>query len=92
MQIYQLLKNIRNLFFIFISMSIIVAGIEGSLDASNREIKSVRGTIISKGIGGLKKSEEKKLRLPFDELTTFTSAEYIWKDSKFVKTLWYKRK
>ena len=48
--------------------------------------------IISKGISGSKKSEERKLRLPFDELATFTGTEYTWKDSKFVKTLWYKRK
>ena len=32
MQTYQLLKNIRTLLFVFISMSIIVAGIEGPLD------------------------------------------------------------
>lgn len=48
--------------------------------------------IISKGISGSEKSEERKLRLPFDELATFAATEYIWKDSKFVKTLWYKRK
>ena len=48
--------------------------------------------IISKGISGSKKSEERKLRLPFDKLATFTATEYIWKESKFVKTLWYKRK
>ncbi|MBC8548834.1 MAG: DUF4384 domain-containing protein [Candidatus Brocadiales bacterium] len=48
--------------------------------------------VISTGIVGSKKSEERKLRLPFDELATFTATEYIWKDSKFVKTLWYKRK
>ncbi len=48
--------------------------------------------IISKGIVGFNKSKERKLRLPFDELTTFTATEYVWKDSKFVKTLWYKRK
>lgn len=48
--------------------------------------------IISKGISGSKKSEERKLRLPFDQLTTFTATEYIWEGSKFVKMLWYKRK
>lgn len=48
--------------------------------------------IISKGISGSKKSEKRKLRLPFDELATFTGTEYTWKDIKFVKTLWYKRK
>jgi hypothetical protein len=48
--------------------------------------------IISKGISGSKKSEERKLRLPFDQLASFTGTEYTWKDSKFVKTLWYKRK
>jgi hypothetical protein len=48
--------------------------------------------IITKGISGSKKSAERKLRLPFDELTTFTATEYKWEGSKFVKTLWYKRK
>ena len=47
---------------------------------------------ISKGINGSKKSEERKLRLPFDVITSFTGTEYTWKGSKFVKTLWYKRK
>ena len=55
-----------------------------------RPVKEI--LIISKGIVGSKKSEERKLRLPFDQLATFTATEYIWKDSKFVKTLWYKRK
>jgi len=61
---------------------------------SNKEkIKPVKEIpIISKGIVGSKKSEERKLRLPFDQLATFTGTEYTWKDSKFVKTLWYKRK
>lgn len=48
--------------------------------------------IISKGIRGLKKSEDRILRLPFDEHGTFTATEYIWEGSKFVETLWYKRK
>ncbi len=48
--------------------------------------------IISHGIDGSRKSEVRKLRMPFDELGTFTSTEYTWQGSKFVKTLWYKRK
>lgn len=64
-----------------------------NLPAKNEKAKPVKEIpIISKGISGSKKSEERKLRLPFDELTTFTATEYIWEGSKFVKTLWYKRK
>ena len=64
-----------------------------NLAANKERTKPVKEIpIISKGIFGFKKSEERKLRLPFDALTTFTATEYIWKDSKFVKTLWYKRK
>ena len=48
--------------------------------------------IISRGISGSKKSEERKLRLPFDVIASFTGTEYTWKESKLVKTLWYKRK
>ena len=64
-----------------------------NLPANNEKAKPVKEIpIISRGITGSKKSEERKLRLPFDELASFTGTEYIWKDSKFVKTLWYKRK
>ena len=64
-----------------------------TLPENNEKAKPVKEIpIISKGINGSKKSEERKLRLPFDELTTFTSTEYIWEGIKFVKTLWYKRK
>ncbi len=64
-----------------------------NLPANNEKVNPVKEIpIISKGITGSKKSEERKLRLPFDALTSFTGTEYIWKDSKFVKTLWYKRK
>ena len=64
-----------------------------NLPANKEKTKPVKEVpIISKGIVGSKKGEERKLRLPFDQLTTFTATEYIWKDSKFVKTLWYKRK
>tara|TARA_B100000959_G_scaffold278944_1_gene338250 strand:+ start:321 stop:1142 length:822 start_codon:yes stop_codon:yes gene_type:complete len=64
-----------------------------NLPANNEKAKPVKEIpIISKGISGLKKSEKRKLRLPFDELASFTGTEYTWKDSKFVKTLWYKRK
>jgi hypothetical protein len=64
-----------------------------NLPADKEKPKPVKEIpIISKGISGSKKSEERKLRLPFDKLTTFTATEYIWEGSKFVKTLWYKRK
>ncbi len=64
-----------------------------NLSANNEKAKPVKEIpIISKGISGSKKSEERKLRLPFDEIASFTGTEYIWKESKFVKTLWYKRK
>jgi hypothetical protein len=64
-----------------------------NLPANKEKARPVKEIpIISKGIVGSKKSEERKLRLPFDQLATFTATEYIWKDSKFVKTLWYKRK
>ncbi len=64
-----------------------------NLSANNEKAKPVKEIpIISKGISGSKKSEERKLRLPFDELTTFTATEYIWENSKSVKTRWYKRK
>ena len=64
-----------------------------NMSANNEKAKPVKEIpIISKGIVGFNKSEERKLRLPFDELTTFTATEYVWKDSKFVKMLWYKRK
>jgi len=64
-----------------------------NLPSNKEKAKPVKEIpIVSKGISGSKKSEERKLQLPFDELATFTATEYIWKDSKFVKTLWYKRK
>ena len=64
-----------------------------NVPANKEKAKPVKEIpIISKGIVGSKKSEERKLRLPFDELTSFTGTEYTWKDSKFVKMLWYKRK
>lgn len=64
-----------------------------NLPANNEKAKPVKEIpIINKGITGSKKSEERKLRLPFDELATFTATEYIWEGSKLVKTLWYKRK
>ncbi len=59
----------------------------------NEKIKSVESIpIISKGIKGDKKSEYRKLRLPFDKQGKFLATEYIWEGSKFVQTLWYKRK
>ncbi len=59
----------------------------------NEKVKPVKAIpIISKGVSGDKKSEDRKLRLPFDKITSFTATEYIWEGSKFVKTLWYKRR
>ena len=64
-----------------------------NLPANNEKAKPVKKIpIISKGISGSKKSEERKLRLPFDVIASFTGTEYTWKESKLVKTLWYKRK
>jgi hypothetical protein len=64
-----------------------------NIPANNEKIKPVKEIpIISKGIRGSIKSEARKLRLPFDQLASFTGTEYTWKDSKFVKTQWYKRK
>ena len=64
-----------------------------NLPANNEKAKPVKEVpIISKGINGSKKSVERKLRLPFDKLATFKATEYIWENSKFVKTVWYKRK
>ena len=64
-----------------------------SESANNKKTNSIKEIpVISKGIGGARKSEERKLRLSFDELASFTATEYIWEGSKFVKTLWYKRK
>lgn len=64
-----------------------------SLSANKEKAKPVKEIpIINNGISGSRKSKVRKLRLPFDELTTFMSTEYTWQGSKFVKTLWYKRK
>ncbi len=64
-----------------------------NLPANNEKAKPVKEIpMISKGTNGSKKSEERKLRLPFDKLPTFPATEYVWKGGKFVKTLWYKRK
>ena len=61
-----------------------------NLPAEREPVKDI--PIISIGISGSKKSEDRKLRLPLDELASFTATEYIWEGSKLVKTLWYKRK
>ncbi len=64
-----------------------------NLTANSKKTKPVKEVpIISRGINMSKKSEERKLRLPLDELASFTATEYIWKGNKFVKTLWYKRR
>jgi hypothetical protein len=64
-----------------------------NLSANKEKAKPVKEIpAISNGISGSRKSEERKLRMPFDELTTFTATEYKWEGSKFVKTLWYKLK
>ena len=63
------------------------------VSTNNEKTKPVKEIpIISKGISGNKKSEYRKLRLPFDKQGKFMATEYIWEGSKFVKTLWYKRK
>jgi hypothetical protein len=60
---------------------------------NNEKIKPIKTIpIISEGISGNKKSEYRKLRLPFDKQEKFMATEYLWEGSKFVKTLWYKRK
>ncbi len=64
-----------------------------NLSVNNEKTKPIKEIpIINKGISGSKKTEARKLRLPFDVIASFTGTEYTWKDSKFVKTLWYKRK
>ncbi len=47
---------------------------------------------INKGIGSIRESEIRKVRLPFDEFGEFTATEYVWEGNKFVITLWYKYK
>ncbi|GJQ59565.1 MAG: hypothetical protein SCALA701_23660 [Candidatus Scalindua sp.] len=46
--------------------------------------------IINRGIGGVKESEIRKIRLPFDELGEFVSTEFAWNEPIVVLTLWYK--
>ncbi len=43
---------------------------------------------INKGIGNIRESEVRKVRLPFEE---FTSTEFTWKGPEIVITLWYKQ-
>ncbi len=47
---------------------------------------------INKGIGSIRESENRMVRLPFDEFGEFTATEYVWEGNKFVVTLWYKFK
>ncbi|MFQ5714476.1 MAG: DUF4384 domain-containing protein [Candidatus Scalinduaceae bacterium] len=47
---------------------------------------------INKGIGSVRESEIRKVRLPFDEFGEFTTTEFSWKGSEIVITLWYKCK
>jgi hypothetical protein len=46
---------------------------------------------IYKGIGGVRESEIKSVRLPFDEFGEFKPTEYTWKGSEIVITLYYKQ-
>jgi hypothetical protein len=46
---------------------------------------------INKGIGSVRESEIRKVRLPFDEFGKFTSTEFTWKGHEIVITSWYKQ-
>ncbi len=61
--------------------------------ANKKNAKPLREIpIINKGIGGIGKSENRMVRLPFDEFGEFTSTEFSWKGPEIVITLWYKYK
>ena len=68
MQTHQWLKNIRNLLFIFVSMSIIVAGADGSLAASTQETKSVRDSSFKSFIRQVKHNYGKQYASHVEEL------------------------
>jgi len=68
MQTYRLLKNIRILLFIFISISVIVAGIESSLAASTKETKSVRDSSFKSFIKQVKQNYGKQYASHVEEL------------------------
>jgi len=78
MQIYQSLKNIRKLLFVFISMCVIFAGIEGSLAASNQEIKSVRDSSFKSFIKQVKQNYGKQYASHVEELF-----EVLLREEKF---------
>lgn len=61
--------------------------------SKQKDAKPIRNIpIISKGVGGQRKGETRKARLPFDEFGEFTATEFIWESPEIVITLWYKRK
>ena len=78
MQTYRLLKIIRNLLFIFISMSIIVAGIESPLSASTKETKSVRDSSFKSFIKQVKQNYGKQYASHVEELF-----EVLLREEKF---------
>ncbi len=78
MQIYQRLKNIRNLILVLVSMSIIVAGIESPLAASNQEIRSVRDSSCKSFIKQVKQNYGKQYASHVEELL-----EVLLRDEKF---------
>ncbi|MGR3219178.1 MAG: hypothetical protein ACUZ8H_05080 [Candidatus Anammoxibacter sp.] len=63
-----MLKNIRNLLFIFVSMSIIIAGIESPLAASAKETKSVRDSSFKSFIKQIKQNYGKQYSSHVEEL------------------------
>ena len=68
MQTYQLLKNLKTLLFVFISTSIIVAGIEDPLAASTQNIKSVRDSSFKSFIRQVNQNYGKQYASHVDEL------------------------
>jgi len=78
MQTHQWLKNIRNLLFFFISMSIIVAGIESPLAASNQEVRSVRDSSFKSFIKQVKQNYGKQYASHVEELF-----EVLLREEKF---------
>ncbi len=78
MQTYQLRKNIRTLLFIFVSMSMIVAGIERPLAASNQEIRSVRDSSFKSFIKQVKQNYGRQYASHVEELF-----EVLLREEKF---------
>ncbi len=68
MQTYRLLKSIRALLFIFVSMSIIVVGIESQLAASDQEIRSAKDSSFKSFIKQVKQNYGKQYASHVEEL------------------------